>query len=697
MCAKKKTGDKKHILFSDEFYSDMSEKDMLYAVLVRSHASSGKILSIHFEPKIKLTENYGFLTAKDLGAKNKISILGNDTTILADEKISYKGEPFALLYGEDKEILEELSESFKLEIEESQNSPELIAEKTLTVGNSDIFFDNPEKSDFIVEDEWENTIEYKQNKETEGAFTQIKGGKLTVFTPSQWISQTFRILCEVTDFPKEKIFITQTKISSKTLVSLYQNGILAALASLVTIKTGKPVKLSLSRVEQETFLESTGRITIRHKTAIDKNALILAMDISIEYDFGAYNPFARYMLERFLLTSCGIYSCKNVKIHASALKTKKQPASHPLFAIDSYTFFAIENQIQKISEITGFSPIEIRQINKAGGLKKVTKPFTFAFGRATDAINAVAIRSDLKRKYTVARLAEHSRFEAMNNSSFSPPLKGIGLACGFEGSGYFGSDFEKANISLQVSVTEEKKILIHSIPQSPTIREIWIKLVQENIEIEKRNILFTSEFSEDSVKKNNVLAIPEKFPGDISIKTSLLRKCIESIKRKKIDGSPFSARKSISSARKKLWNQDNFEGSPFYNTAFGSCTVELELDPYTFREKLCKICVIIDGGMILNPKAAENTIQSAISHCLANLVDFAPLVCPSITVQFTQSEEEPKQIGNLIYSILPAAYTSALSQAVSCQIQHIPVQTDTVFNKLMSSESEKRLQIEDER
>lgn len=731
MCAKRKSGDKKKILFSDEFYSDLTANDMIHAVLVRSPFSCGKITSIGFSPKTKMPEGYTLLTFKDFSEKNEVSILGTKIPLLCTGEIAYKGEIIGILAGEDKEILEELKSSIRISLDKNEiieseskfskiynNLPhslkdrifepspiekdiiplregietlplqkEIIAKRKINIGNTEGIFDDKEKAAFKVEGIWENKIRYNSNKETEGCLVQIKGGNLYISTPTQWISQTLDTLTAFTGFPREKIFLTQTKISSHNTNSLWQNGILASLATLIAIKTGKNIKLSLSRKEQEEFIELPPDIKISHKTALDQNGIITAMEISIDYDSGSKNPFASYILERLLLAACGIYNCKNVKITAKAYSSHTPPSSQNISRFDAQAFFAAENQIQKIAEITGFSPIELRQMNKAGSLQKSTTPFTFAFGRSSDAINAVAIRSDFKRKYTVSRLSNYSHLTEQGNISYSSPLRGIGLACAFDGSGYLGTVFDKANISLQLSVTEDKKIIVHALPPSLSIKEIWTKIILDDIEIDKRNILFTNDDAEDSAKKSSLPQLPDCLIGNVSIKSVLLKKCVDSIKRKKIDGTPFSVKKSLSSTRKKLWNQEDFSGTPFYNTAFGTCTVEVELDECTFRENLRKISVIIDGGKILNPKAAENAIHRKIQHCLASLVDGDALKCPVITVQFTQSEEEPKQIGGLIYSILPAAYASALSQAVASTVEKLPLKTESLFTLIERHEN----------
>ncbi|WP_294428111.1 xanthine dehydrogenase family protein [uncultured Treponema sp.] len=722
MAAKRKASDKKKTLFSDEFYSDMTAPDMLHAILIRSPFSDGVISTICFDPKIKVPEDCILITHNDLPQKKWINILGTDIPILCSGKIVFKGEPVAILAGPDKETLLELEKSVQITLdkkdleeheekfadsvknlstitEEQKKSLQdlpafpaplqhysesdgkrIIARRKYTVGNPGEIFADEEKAAYIIEGLWKNRIHYRTNKETDGVLCYQKGGNLHIFTPSHWISELRQTVSEVTGFPKEKIIVTRTRISVKTTNSLWINSIFAALTALTALKTGKAVKFSLSRKAHEELIEFPPDITISHKTALDKNGIISAMDISIEFDAGSCNPFASDILDRLAIASTGIYNCRNVKVDAKAYSSSNPPSSLHLSMIDSQAFFAVENQIQKIADITGFSPVDLRQMNKAGGLQKMTKPFSFSFGRSIDAINAVAIRSDFKRKFAVARLAGKNRFENEGKLSYSPPMRGIGLACAYDGSGYLGTNFEKSNISVQISVTEDKKIVVNEYPPSPSIKEIWLKIIMEGLELEKRNIVFTNEASnENEGKKNPPVKIPDTLIGTSSIKTILLKKCVEAIKRKKIDGTAFSVKKSLPVSRKKAWNQEEFTGAPFYNTAFGTCTVELELDTCTFRENLRKICVIIDGGKILSPKAAENSVYRAIQRCLSTLVDEDTLKCPSISVQFTKSEEEPKQIGHLVYSMLPAAYTSALSQALAVTVSEVPLQSDSLF------------------
>ena len=60
--------------------------------------------------------------------------------------------------------------------------------------------------------------------------------------------------------------------------------------------------------------------------------------------------------------------------------------------------------------------------------------------------------------------------------------------------------------------------------------------------------------------------------------------------------------------------------------------------------------------------------------------------CTNISLRFIQSSAEPKQIHGLVQNILPAAISSALSQALANIISDVPLQPETLFKKGFNQE-----------
>lgn len=738
MCAKKTTSKNKRILVSDDFYSDLSAPDMIYAVLVRSPFAYGKIVSVGLKNYEQFPEGYTFLTYEDIPGKKSVTTFDSDFPVFCDGTIRYKGEPVGILTGPDKKLLAELSSKIVISLDKTQiseyekkfseNYPHLstspytgtidfkdndflkqkneifsvqkkgmVSSKEISVGNTAEIFEKAESNKdsadenqiLIIEGKWENEIQHKSNKEPDGVFCFFKGGNLHVCSPNQWISHMRKTLSEVLLLPDEKIITTRTNISGQNGNSIWKNSLLAVRAALAAKKTDRPVMLILSRDEQEKYITNPTEVTFSCRTALDRQGLIQAIEILIELDIGIYNPFAKEILERLMIASTGIYTAKNLKIKGKIYHSNMPPSALNFSTIDARAFFAIENQMQKISEATGISPVELREKN-LGILspKNNPMPFKHELGNVKKAIEAVCTASDFHRKSTIYRLAEKNRLQ--NSGTFSLPSKGIGLACAFEGSGFLGSSFKNKNTGIQLTLTEEKKLIVNTLPPSNSIKEIWLKMISDGLSIDKKNINFEPPLTPDNQDKISMYTTPETLLGSISIKTSLLQKCIDSIKRRKTETYPFVVKKSLSPSRVKLWNQETFSGVPFYNTAFGACTVEVELDECTYREKILKICVVIDGGKILHQQAAKKAIRVSIQKTLSLLMENEILKCheKDISIQFINSDDEPKQIGHIIASILPPAFTAALSQTVSCPVGKLPLQTDTLF-KIYEPEASK--------
>ena len=295
-------------------------------------------------------------------------------------------------------------------------------------------------------------------------------------------------------------------------------------------------------------------------------------------------------------------------------------------------------------------------------------------------MKAVCARSDFNRKYAVYKLAERGRYETDENSPYSPPLRGIGMAAAFDGNGYLGTNFKNENFSLQVTMTDERKIVVNTAPPSQNIKEIWQKIIIDSLGVDKRSIQFNLDLSLAEASEKGIASIQNDLMiGNISIKTHLLKKCIEAIRRKKDAALPITVKKSIAPSKRNQWKEETFSGTPFFSTSFGTCVVEVEYDSCAFSEQVTGVFAVIDCGKIANPQAAETAAKQAIKKCLSTLVFGDSLKCPKIVVQFAQSDDEPKNLDSLIYSILPSAFCSATSQALALTVNELPLKTDSLF------------------
>ena len=111
---------RKRSLEATGFYSDASRDGMLYAVLIRSPAATGKVKNVTIP---SLPEGYFLFTANDIPGNKKVTINNQQWKVFGYDNVLYRGEPLGILCGPDEnkvlELLEEVSVNFDIESLES--------------------------------------------------------------------------------------------------------------------------------------------------------------------------------------------------------------------------------------------------------------------------------------------------------------------------------------------------------------------------------------------------------------------------------------------------------------------------------------------------------------------------------------------------------------------------------------------------
>ncbi|MBR4004726.1 MAG: xanthine dehydrogenase family protein [Treponema sp.] len=538
----------------------------------------------------------------------------------------------------------------------------------------------------VIQNSWSYMLNPPDYREPSGAICSYKNGQLFVYAPTLWLENLRDTLSEVLKIHDDDIIISKTRSNHRSSASVWYSSIIASQVAVASYHTGKCIKLVYTQEEQERFMESMRPITIVHKTGADETGKIIAMQIHIDVDAGAYNPFVQEIVDRLAIASYGCYSPQNISINASAYRSSNPPTSIDLQTLDSAAFFAVENQINELGKAYNLTPQEIRLVNLASSDKKGQHmPFLFNFDKAPDILELLAKQSDLERKYSAYRLNNIIRTKHGTNlletSDSSLPLRGIGLACASEGSCYYGSQlFKNSDQSISVTWEKEDNVVIHCSPVSASIQEAWGKTVSEILSVSTSSVKINSDFSND-----NEPLLPETIYSNISAMTELLQKCCETLKRQHQKSKlPLEVKKTSTASQQKLWNQNKFEGIPFHTTSFGAATVEIDLDQNTFRENIRNIYIIVNGGRIMNLQDAENTLKLSVQKILSSLVDFEQIDYSNIHISFVNSNGDSAQIGELLYQIIPAAYTQAVSQALGITIDCLPLQTDSLYKMLLA-------------
>ncbi|MCQ2590297.1 MAG: xanthine dehydrogenase family protein molybdopterin-binding subunit [Treponema sp.] len=738
----------KHVrsLDSKGFYSDNYKEGMLYSLLIRSPAPSGKLKSISIS---NLPEGYFLFTAEDFPGIKHIEINSHETKIFGFGQISYAGEPLGILVGPDEYVLEELAHQVNInfDIEDledafnnvikvqkknsekmnennstdeevsttdltnfvsqlnempslntvidkthvEENTETILASRTVKTGawkrysaeqaEKKLFA----KADFVTSEEWTLQLPVPSWQETAGAFCYMEGKKLHIFAPIKWTYLILKTLAQTLSIPEENIYIHKTKSTGIGSRGLWRTTQICAQVALASFLTKKPVKLVLSQDEQDKFNTLGVQTKFNYKTAVTKNGKIKAMDIHIDIDAGSFNPFAQEITDRLTISACNYYKPENVRIITKCHTSKNPPTSIGIKNLESQAFFAIENQIQKISNTTNLFPDDIRKVNTE--VEKTDFPFHLYFDDYQETFENVIKRSDFNRKYASYHMDAIDRVEKDSTPFFGLPLRGIGVSSAYNISSYFGESCFSYDPKIEVTLTKDNKVVIQSMTPSSTIAEIWKNTVMEVMDIKKENVIISSEYTLE-----NIPTSPEDTFSSISTVNEILKKCCQDIQKKRFrQPLPISSAKKLGTGTKNSWNKEKFSGNPFGTSSFASTVVEVELDSYTFSEKIKGIWITINCGEILDKAAALRTIRLEIQQELSRLVEGRSIPCDNYSIDFIESTGKSGQLGDLVHNTLPAAFSTAMSLALDTQLTKVPFSENLIYTLTKEQEAKKQM------
>ena len=673
MATKRKFSGKQLVNFASSFFSDFRLNNMVYGVLIRSPLPRGKIRSISHP---QLPEEYFLYTAKDIPGEKKLSLLGTEVPILAEDEVSYQGEPLAILVGPDKLKVRQLAKEVIIRFHRLEEGPGLsealenqniIVQRTISGENdAELVF---AEADIQVEGSYASNCYTPHSGESAGGLALYQDNRLILYAPVQWFSQVRRSIAAGLGISPEQVEIRKTLVAGGNNRSQWYFAILSAQLAVAAYLCGKPVKMMFSREEQGLYFERPTPVVVSYRSAVSPEGKILAMIISIVLDTGIYNPFIQELMNRMIVAAVGVYNPSVYKIEAYAIKSQTPPTALTLQRMDSQIFFALESHLSEIAAKVGKMPHEVRLLNHE---RQPIKPFSFNFTYLEKVLKTVVEKSSFQRKYWSYNLARKDSCEKKLSSPV--PIRGIGIACGFEGSGFLGSSRYIQDLTMELTLERDGTVVIHSYPPSSWVQSLWIKIVSKELDVEEKNIIINGNFAVDSEP-----LYPAGFFGNVGLMTQLLRKACTAIQKKRFQQPlPIHVSRGLTSAQKKQWNPDTFSGSPFFSTATGAAVVEVELDTFTYRTIIRGIWVAVEGGEILSPERAVATIKTAIRESIREFVAGEEIEVQDIFVELLPGSREPKQLGTLIYSLLPAAISSAISQACNKAVSTIPLQTNYV-------------------
>lgn len=362
------------------YAGDIKVAGMLHGKVLRSPYPSARIVSIDTSAALALPGVKAVLTGAD-APRAMWGVHHKERRILAEGIVRFCGEEVAAVAAIGDEIARDALDLIRVEYEElpailstdealDEEAPgihpgrnNISHEIRFTRGDVDAGFAS---AHIIHEATYDCHAQYPGYLEPMATVASIDpDGRLVVWTSTQSVTQARLRLAAALERPISSIRVVQATTGGGFGGKLVEDAN-NLIAGLLAVKTGKPVRVVNNRLED--FLAACSsvpeRITL--KLGMDANGTIVAKDVRIVAECGAYSGLSAEVMHVTAMRSDNMHRNPNVRSHATLVYTNNPP--HGAFRGFGGTQmqFALNSHIDTMGRMLGLDPVEIHKRNAIG-------------------------------------------------------------------------------------------------------------------------------------------------------------------------------------------------------------------------------------------------------------------------------------------------------------------------------------------
>ncbi|MBI2987979.1 MAG: xanthine dehydrogenase family protein molybdopterin-binding subunit [Deltaproteobacteria bacterium] len=425
------------------YTEDIHIPGTVFARLLRSPYAHARIRSINSARAERLAGVLTVLTRDSLGGLNPYisrerpgQPKGGDQPVIAVEKVRYEGEPVAAVVAEELATAHQALEQIEVEYEElptvcdahealAPGAP-LVHEArgTNLVGEYRFGWGDPEqaflKADHIFEDSYTFPNVYHFPLENAGiCHAEVKDDEVTLWAPHQRPFDTREVVARLVGSSPEKVRVRVPYVGGG--FGCKDLGTSELIAVILARQVGRAVKMVPS-MEESFHTNARHLIVYRIKTGVNSDGTILAQDIELLVETGAYMTSGAWVTRLAVGGAVGPYRVPHVRIVGRCIYTNKVPAGAFRGFSKPQVTWGFESNIDTIARSLGIDPLDFRLRNL---LRRGEQVVPGALPLDTD-------YADLLRRATSLigwdGRSQPKKAGASNGGTFSQPGQGRGLA-----------------------------------------------------------------------------------------------------------------------------------------------------------------------------------------------------------------------------------------------------------------------------
>ncbi|MBW3612825.1 MAG: xanthine dehydrogenase family protein molybdopterin-binding subunit [Chloroflexi bacterium] len=687
-----------------------------FGATIRSTEPRARLLEIQLDDAFDW-KRVVVVTADDIPGDNIVSLIDTDQPVLVPVggEIRHQAEPCALIAAPDRATLREAKRHVKLRTErlpavfDPIEADREFAHYTVESGDAAAAM---KEAALVIEGTYRVGHQEQLYIENQAMIAVPRDdGGVTVHGSLQCPYYVHKAMKRALNMGDELAVVVQAETGGGFGGKEEYPSVIALHASLLAMTCRRPVRMIYDRHEDISATTKRHPAVVRYRSGVSDTGELIAQEIEVIMDGGAYCTLTPVVLSRGVLHAGGPYRCPNVRITGRAMATNTPPNGAFRGFGAPQTEFAAEMQINRLAEALDASPLDLRRrwVYRQGDTTPTGQVLRESVA-GIEVLEAAAEASAFDRAHAQTHSMREGRTDGARTAT------GIGLALAWHGAGFTGSGEVKLASVASLELTEDGRIriLTASTEMGQGTKTIFPQLVADTLGV---------EYDEVEIAPQDTSIVPDSGPTVASrtamVVGGLLIRAAERMRARVEEATGRSFADAYRGAGPMRIDEQfvPYPGEPFDDKtyrgdaypAFGwaACVVKLDVDLDT-GEVAVRDCVAADDmGRVIHPVLAEGQIEGGTLQAIGyatieemKLVDgrylndrMATYLIPtsldaprirSIIVEapFSGAPHGAKGIGELPMDVGAPAVVAAIHDATGTWIHYLPATPERILAAL---------------
>ncbi|PYQ22883.1 MAG: aldehyde oxidase [Acidobacteria bacterium] len=579
-------------------------------------------------------------------------------SFMLDEKVRFAGDRVAVAAADDPELAQRACESIKVDYEVL---PALLDPERAMARGAPVIHDEPDATGIKdalrnlaaeitagvgdvargfaeAEQVFEQTyrVPYVQQCSIEPHVTITwldEDNRLMVRTSTQVPFHVRRIIAPLLGIPIRRIRVIKPRIGGG--FGGKQEILIEDLCGMLTLRTGRPVRLEYTREEELTAARTRHPQIVSVKSGV-RDGRFTALEMRVLENTGAYGTHALTVMSVTGNRALSLYRCPNLRYEARAVYTNLAVAG----AFRGYGcpqgFFALESHVDEVAAALGEDPLEFRRRNHVQ--EGDDQPIAEVLGEGKEGYKQIIRSCGLPQAIQLGARAIGWKDRARKKRPGNGPLRrGLGMAIVMQASGIPGVDMGAA--SIKMNEDGSFNLLMGATDIGTGADTMFCQIAAEALGVPIEKIIPYSSDTDMTPFDPGAYASSTTYVSGRAVEKAarLVLQQITEVGARMLEMKPEEAvvhggKVCAKDGRfvtyeqvclSSLYQKDQFQimanaSHMSYESPppFAAVFVEVEVDTETGLVRVVRIVEAVDCGQVVNPQMAEGQVEGAALQSL---------------------------------------------------------------------------------